>query len=279
MFKVNEILMKRQLASGVKEIIIFAPLVSRAAKAGQFITIMTDEKGERVPMTLVDWSATEGWIKIVISEVGLTTLKLGSKEVGETLYYLAGPFGNPVSELNSSTIILVGGGVGVPAIYPIARSLSHNNKVISIIGYKNANSILYEREIGEVSDEVIIATDDGSKGQKGFTSDALHELLDSGRKVDAVWVIGPAMMMKACSEVTRPYAIKTFASLNSITVCGSGMCGACRVSVGGKTKYTCMDGPEFDAHEVNWDELILRLGAYKEEEKRALGRYILRSAN
>jgi len=274
LFQLNEILMKRQLVSGVKEFVIFAPTVSRAARAGQFITLMTDERGERVPMTLVDWSPTEAWIKIVVLEVGLTTMKLGSKEVGETLYYLAGPFGNPATELDSSTVALVGGGVGVPAIYPIARSLRRNNRVISIMGYRAAGSVLYEKELREVSDEVIITTDDGSMGEKGFTSDALRGLLNSGRRVDAVWVIGPAVMMKACSEITRPFGIRTFASLNSITVCGSGMCGACRVSVGDKIRYTCMDGPEFDAHRVNWDELILRLGAYREEEKEALARYI-----
>ncbi|RLE60487.1 MAG: sulfide/dihydroorotate dehydrogenase-like FAD/NAD-binding protein [Thermoprotei archaeon] len=270
---VGDIISARQLAPRIKEVKIYAPHVTRAAKPGQFVIVMVDKKGERIPLTLVDWSSEEGWVKLVFLEVGVSTVKLGMKKAGDRIYYILGPLGNPSDIKLYGTVAVVGGGVGVPAIYPIARALkAAGNKVISIIGARTAELLVYEEEVRSISDEVYVTTDDGSKGMKGFTSDALRLLLEKGVHLDAVWTVGPAPMMKACSEVTKPYGVKTFASLNSLMVCGIGMCGACRVHVGGEIKFTCIDGPEFDAHQVGWNELIARLAMYRSEEKMALER-------
>jgi len=271
---VGDILSIEELAPRIKEIKIFAPLIAKSAKPGQFVILMVDEKGERIPLTLVDWSSEEGWIKLVFLEVGVSTMKLGRKKTGERIYYIVGPLGNPSHIKNYGTVVMIGGGVGVPALYPIAKALrAAGNHVISIIGSRTAELLVYEDEIRSVSDKVYITTDDGSKGMKGFTSDALKMLIEKGTHIDVVWTIGPAIMMKVCSEVTKPHGIKTIASLNSLMVCGMGMCGACRVRVGGETKFTCIDGPEFDAHQVHWDEFLSRLATFRREEQLALERY------
>lgn len=266
-----EVLSKRELAPNIKDLQIFAPRIARAAKPGQFVLLMVDEKGERIPLTLVDWSTHTGWIEIVFLEIGVSTLKLGLKRPGDRLYYLVGPLGNPSHIDHYGTVVLVGGGVGVPALYPIARALKKaGNYIISIIGAKTSSLLVYEDKIREVSNEVYITTDDGSKGIKGYTSDALKKLLEKRNKINKVWVIGPAIMMKVCSEITRLYNIPTIASLNPLMVCGMGMCGACRVRLGDEIKFTCIHGPEFDAHKVDWDEVISRLNMYRKEEEYAL---------
>lgn len=267
MIKERQIIYKKELATNIYEMLIEAPKVARAAHAGQFVLIMVDEKGERVPMTLVDWNPEVGWIKIVYQEVGTSTIKLSMKKVGDEIYYIAGPLGHPSRVSKFGNVLMVGGGVGIPALYPIARELKRlGNRVITVIGAKTSNALIYEKEMSEVSDEVYITTDDGSKGIKGFTVDAVKLLLNNGEKFDAVWAVGPALMMKAVAEVTNNKIPVSYSSLNSIMVCGVGMCGACRVTVGNKTLLTCVDGPEFDSYQVNWKELTIRLQAYKKEE-------------
>jgi len=266
-----EIIRKRSLASNIREICIYAPSVAKSVKPGQFVIIMSDENSERIPLTVIDWSKEEGWIKLVFQEVGASTIKLGMKDEGDTLYYIAGPLGNPSKIEKYGKVIMVGGGVANAALYPIARELRNtNNYITAIIGARTAELLIYEKELKEVCDEVLVSTDDGSKGFKGFASELLDRLLGKDSSYRIAWIIGPAPMMKACSEVTRKYGIISYASLNSIMVCGVGMCGACRIRVGGKIRYTCFEGPEFDAHQVDWDELLRRLTMYSREEKIAL---------
>lgn len=263
----RQIIYKKELATNIYEMLIFAPKVARAAHAGQFILIMVDEKGERIPMTLVDWSPAVGWIKIVYQEVGTSTIKLSKKDVGDKVYYVAGPLGHPSKVSKFGRVLMVGGGVGIPALYPIARELKRlGNSVVSVIGAKTSNALIYEKEMSEVSDEVHVTTDDGSKGLKGFTVDAVKLLLDQGEKFDAVWAVGPALMMKAVADATNGKVPVSYSSLNSLMVCGVGMCGACRITVGNRTVLTCVDGPEFDSYQINWKELAIRLQAYKKEE-------------
>jgi ferredoxin--NADP+ reductase len=270
----NKVLSKKVLAPNVKEMDVYIPRIARVAKPGQFVIVMPDEKGERIPLTLVDWNSFEGWIRLVFLEIGVTTYKLGLKEVGESLYYIVGPLGNPTYVGKFGTVIIVGGGVGIPAAYPIARAFKEvGNYVISIIGARTSKLLIYEDRIREVSNEVHVTTDDGSKGFKGFTSDMLANLLESGLKPDLIWMVGPAPMMKSCSAIAKKYGVKAVASLNPIMVCGMGMCGACRVTVAGRTRFACFEGPEFDADKVDWDELIKRLNMYRKEEQEALNRF------
>jgi NAD(P)H-flavin reductase len=270
----HRVLSKRALAPNIKEIDVYAPRIARAAKPGQFVIVMPDEKGERIPLTLVDWSASEGWVRLVFLEIGVTTHKLGLKEAGELLYHIAGPLGNPTHVDKFGTVIVIGGGVGIPAAYPIARAFKEaGNYVISIIGARTSKLLVYEDRIREVSDEVHVATDDGSKGFKGFASDVLAKLLENDVAPNLIWMVGPALMMKSCSIIAKKRGVRAVASLNPIMVCGMGMCGACRVTVGGRTRFACFEGPEFEASEVDWDELLKRLNMYRNEEKEALNRF------
>ncbi|MEM2538469.1 MAG: sulfide/dihydroorotate dehydrogenase-like FAD/NAD-binding protein, partial [Candidatus Methanomethylicia archaeon] len=257
------------------EIEVYNPDIASKVKAGQFIVIRVGEECERIPLTIADWNSKDGTITIVFQEVGVSTYKLGKLNVGETIMDVVGPLGNPSEIDRFGTVVCIGGGVGIPAIYPITRELKNaGNKIISIIGARSKNLLIYEDKMMNVSDELRITTDDGSKGRKGFVSDELRDLLKSGLKVDRVITVGPAIMMKVCAEVTKPYNIKTIASLNPIMVCGMGMCAACRVEVNGKTRFVCFEGPEFDAHKVNFDILLMRLNAYKSEEQMALKIYL-----
>jgi ferredoxin--NADP+ reductase len=270
----HRVLSKRALAPNIKEIDVYAPRIARAAKPGQFVIVMPDEKGERIPLTLVDWSASEGWVRLVFLEIGVTTHKLGLKEAGELLYHIAGPLGNPTHVDKFGTVIVIGGGVGIPAAYPIARAFKEaGNYVIAIIGARTSKLLVYEDRIREVSDEVHVATDDGSKGFKGFASDVLAKLLENDVAPNLIWMVGPALMMKSCSIIAKKRGVRAVASLNPIMVCGMGMCGACRVTVGGRTRFACFEGPEFEASEVDWDELLKRLNMYRNEEKEALNRF------
>lgn len=262
---------KRELATNIKSVKVLAPEIAEKARAGQFVIVRVDEKGERIPLTLVDWSVKEGTITLIFLEVGVSTKKLGKLKEGEAILDVAGPLGCPSEIKNYGTVCVVGGGVGIAAAYPIARSLKKaNNKVISIIGSRTAELLILEKEMEEISDELYISTDDGTKGHKGFVSDVLKMLIQKGYSFDLVYAIGPAVMMRAVAEATRPYKIRTIASLNSIMVDGMGMCGACRVTVGGETRFACVDGPEFDAHKVDFGELIKRQMSFLAEEKMAL---------
>ena len=275
MFKLNEIVEKKELAPRIKEIKVYNPRIAAKARAGQFVIVKVGEEGERIPLTIADWDQEKGLITIVFQEVGVSTYKLGRLGVGDVITDVVGPLGNPSEIEKFGTVVCVGGGVGIAAIYPMAKELKKaGNRVISIIGARNKDLLIYEEEMRRVSDELRITTDDGSKGRKGFVSDELRDLLNSGLKVDRVIAVGPAIMMKTCADVTRPFNVKTIVSLNSLMLCGMGMCGACRVEVGGKTRFVCVDGPDFDAHQVNFDVLIKRLNAYKAEEQLALKRFL-----
>lgn len=271
-----EIVEKRELAPGIKRFDVFAPLVARRARAGQFVILRVNERGERIPLTIVAADAKKGTVTIIFREVGKTTKKLGSLREGDCILDFVGPLGVPASIKKYGCVACVGGGVGVAAVYPRARALKAvGNYVISIIGARSKELLILEREMWEVSDELYVTTDDGSKGRRGLVSDVLRDLLEAAaagrrRKIDFVTAAGPVAMMKAVAEVTRPYGIKTVVSLNPIMVDGTGMCGSCRVTVGGETKFACVHGPEFDAHLVDFDELLSRNARYLEEERLAL---------
>ncbi len=262
------------LAPVTKLFKVYAPEVVCKAKAGQFVIVRVDEKGERIPLTIADYDRESGEITIVFQEVGKTTKQLGMMDVGDELASFTGPLGRPTEIEYYGTVICVGGGVGIAPIYPIARALREvGNMVISIIGARNKELLFWEDKMRSVSDELIVCTDDGSYARKALVTEPLKEVLESGRKIDIVWAIGPAIMMKFCSLTTKPFGVKTIVSLNSIMVDGTGMCGACRVEVGGKTRFVCVDGPEFDGHEVDWNLLLERQRIYLEQEKHALEKF------
>jgi ferredoxin--NADP+ reductase len=253
-----EIIDKKGLSDTVKLMKVKAPLVAQKALPGQFIILRINEKGERIPLTIADSDPKDGTVTIIFLEVGKTTKQLGALNVGDFLENFAGPLGMPSEVKKYGTVVCVGGGVGIAPLYPIVKALKQaGNRVISILGAKTANLLLLENEIQKFSDEFYIATDDGSKGHKGFVSDVLQQIIDR-HKVDMVMAIGPIIMMKVVSNLTKKYDIKTLVSLNPIMVDGTGMCGGCRVSIDGKTKFACVDGPEFDGHKVDYENLMLR---------------------
>ena len=266
-----EILAKESLAPVIKLMVIAAPDVARKAKAGQFVIVRPSEEGERIPLTIADRDPGKGTITIVFQEVGKTTMLLGTLEVDDRLASLTGPLGNPTETDHYGTVVCVGGGVGIACIYPVTRALKEaGNHTISIIGARTKELLIWEDRIHSVSDEVIVCTDDGSYGRKALVTEPLKELLEERDDVERVWAIGPAIMMKFCSLTTKPFGVKTIVSLNSIMVDGTGMCGSCRVEVGGETKFACVHGPEFDGHQVDWDLLLARLRIYLDEEKQSL---------
>jgi len=267
-----KILEKRQLAPQVKLIKIYAPDIVDKAKAGQFVIVRVGENGERIPLTLADWEYDTHAISVVLQEVGVTTRKLGALEPGDMVLNVAGPLGNPSEIGNYGLVAIVCGGVGTAASYPIAKALKQaGNRVISILGARNKDLLILKDEMKKVSDELYISTNDGSEGTKGFVSDVLKTLIQQGYKFNLVYAIGPPLMMKSTAEVTRTEGIKTLVSLNPLMVDGMGMCGACRITIDGKTKFACVDGPEFDAHHACFDELIKRLKMYPAEERYAIG--------
>ena len=271
----NRIVDKRRLAEGINLFEIEAPLIAKKRKPGQFVIIRIDETGERIPLTIADVNRDKGTITIIVQIVGKTTEHLGTVNAGDNLLDVVGPLGQPTHIEKFGTVVAIGGGVGHAVCYPISKGMKEEgNYLISIIGARTKDLIILEDETREFSDEIYITTDDGSYGRKGFVTDQLKELIDGGKKIDLVLASGPAIMMKFVSQMTKEYGIKTVVSLNSIMVDGTGMCGVCRVEVGGKTKFACVDGPEFDGHEVNYDLLIKRLATYKEEEKLAYERYL-----
>ncbi|MBS7634911.1 sulfide/dihydroorotate dehydrogenase-like FAD/NAD-binding protein [Candidatus Bathyarchaeota archaeon] len=268
MYKIVE---KREIAPRIKFLKVFVPEIAKKAQPGQFVILRVDERGERFPLTLADWNKEDGTITLVFLEVGVSTRKLGELGKNGVILDILGPLGNPTEVRNYGVVCVVGGGVGIAAAYPIARALKEaGNKVVSIIGARTAELLIFEEEMMRFSDEFYVSTDDGTKGYKGFVSDVLKILIKKGHRFDLIYAVGPAVMMRAVAEVTRPYKVKTVVSLNPIMVDGMGMCGACRVTVGGKTRFACVDGPEFDAHDVDFGELIRRQMAFLSEEKMAL---------
>ncbi len=269
-----KILKKQELVPTIHLMDISAPRIAKKAQPGQFVILRVDETGERIPLTIADFDRKKGTITTIFMVVGKTTMQLSSLKAGGELQDFIGPLGNPAHIENEGTILLVGGGVGVAPIFPQARAFKEaGNKVISIIGARSANLLLWEDRMREVSDELYITTDDGTKGHHGFVTDIVKKLLEGGTKIDRVVAIGPPVMMRSVAGVTRPFNVKTIVSLNSIMVDGTGMCGACRVLVGNETKFACVDGPEFDAHLVDFTLLMNRLAMYQPEEKLAVKKY------
>jgi ferredoxin--NADP+ reductase len=267
----NEITFKDELAPGVKLIKVRAPLIAKKARSGQFVILRASEDGERIPLTLIDWDPKEGTITLVFREVGASTKELGRLEVGDAIHDLVGPLGRPGEVAFYGRACVIGGGVAIAAAYERAKSLKEaGNSLTAIIGARTAGQLIFKDQLRKVVDRLYTTTDDGSEGVKGSPSDLLRSLLESGERFDLVFAVGPEALMKSVSEATRPYNIKTIVSLNSLMVDGTGMCGCCRVTVGGRTMFTCVDGPEFDAHLVDFDELMARLRMYEEEERLAL---------
>lgn len=265
-----EILDKKILNDSVTMMIINAPLVAKKAEPGQFIILRVDDNGERIPLTIADYDRSLGTITIIFQVVGATTEKLNHMNKGDCLLDFVGPLGNPTFVDGLNKVAIIGGGVGTAIAYPIAKKLFQNGCVVhSIVGFRNDNLIILQDEFAAASDKFIVMTDDGSNGNKGLVTDALKDLLESGEKYDEVITIGPLLMMKFVSLLTKDFAVKTVASMNPIMIDGTGMCGGCRLTVGGKIKFACVDGPDFDAHLVDFDEVIARSSMYSDEERRA----------
>jgi len=267
-----KILKRNDLTPNIHLFEIEAPKVAARAQAGQFIILRHGENGERIPLTLADWDEARGVVTVVFMEVGLTTSKLALLKEGDAIDDFVGPLGLPTHIEKFGTVVCAAGGFAVATIMPIARALKQaGNHVISIVGMRSKELLFWEREVGAHSDELIVTTDDGSYGRKGLVTEPLRDLLSAKDvQVDRVIAIGPTIMMKYCCLVTQPFGVKTIASLNPIMVDGTGMCGCCRVSVDGVTRFACVDGPDFDGHAVDWDELMARQKAYQEEEKKAV---------
>ena len=262
------ILARQDLAPSIHLFKIEAPAIARKAQPGQFVILMVDEKGERIPLTIADWDKEEGSVTIIFNEVGATTHKLAALQAGESIFSFTGPLGLPAEIEKFGTVVCVAGGFAVAPIMPIARALKQaGNKVISILGARNKDLLFWEDELRSVSDQLIVTTDDGSYARKGLVTEPLKELLEGTERINRVIAIGPSIMMKFCAKTTEPFGVKTIVSLNPIMVDGTGMCGCCRVSVGGETKFACVDGPDFDGHQVDWDLLFARQRIYLDEEK------------
>lgn len=260
MFK---IVAHRQLAENIHEFKVVAPDIARNRQVGQFVVVRTHEGGERIPLSIIDVDQEAGTITLVVQEVGHSTRELCSLREGDEILDVLGPLGQPTHIENFGTACYVGGGVGVPVGYPMAKALkAAGNHVITIVGFRTSSLVIYEDELRAVSDEFIICTDDGSYGRHAVVTVPLQEMLEAGRKIDFIVAVGPVPMMAAVAEVTRRYGVKTVASLNPIMVDATGMCGACRVTVGGEVKFACVDGPEFDAHLVDFKELSARLKVF-----------------
>jgi ferredoxin/flavodoxin---NADP+ reductase len=267
---VYKITYRQDLAPSVHLFKIEAPEVAKKAHPGQFVIIRIDEKGERIPLTFADWDIEAGTVTIVFQEAGATTCRLARLNSGELITDFVGPLGIPTHIANYGTVVCVGGGIGVAPITPIARALKQaGNKVIGIMGARSKDLLFWNQELNQNCDELVVTTDDGTFGRKGLVTEPLKEILAS-KKVDQVIAIGPLPMMKYCCLTTQPFGVRTIVSLNPLMVDGTGMCGCCRVSVGGATRFACVDGPDFDGHQVDWDLMTVRSRAYADEEKRSL---------
>lgn len=270
----SKILEKEYFSKNVARIVLDAPEIAKSRKPGHFVIIKIGEKGERIPLTIASSDAKKGTITLVVQTVGVTSAKLVNLEVGDEVTDVVGPLGLATHIENVGTVLCAGGGVGVAPLLPIVEGFKKaGNRVITILAARTKDLVILEAQMREFSDEVIIMTDDGSYGNKGLVTQGMEEVIQR-EKVNLSVVIGPAIMMKFAALTTKKYNIKTYASLNTIMVDGTGMCGACRVSVGGKTKFVCVDGPEFDAHQVDFDQMLMRLGAYKDQEYASYQKYL-----
>ena len=264
-----KILKKRELNPTVTLMEVEAPFVARKAEPGQFIILRVDEEGERIPLTVADFDRERGTVTIIFQIVGGTTERLNHLNEGEYIHDFVGPLGEPSHTAGLHQVAVVGGGVGCAIAYPVAKKLHKlGAEVHSIVGFRSKDLVILEEEFRAVSDEMRMMTDDGSYGKKGLVTDALKELIEAGNKYDEVIAIGPVVMMKFVSLLTKQYGIRTVVSMNPIMIDGTGMCGCCRLTVAGKTKFACVDGPDFDGHEVDCDEIMKRASTYKEFEKR-----------
>ena len=268
------ILSRRKLALGIHRFKVTAAAVAARARPGQFVILRLDERGERIPLTIADWDKDEGSLNLLVMETGMTTHRLARLKGGSSLADLTGPLGKPTEIERFGTVVLVAGGFAVATITPIARAMkAAGNRVISIVGARDKERLFWMDRLAAVSDRLIITTDDGSRGRRGVVTEPLREILEGGEKIDRVIAIGPAIMMKFCARTTQPFNVKTIVSLNPIMVDGIGMCGVCSVSVGGVTRFACIDGPDFDGHQVDWDLFIARQKTYLDEERRSLDRW------
>ena len=264
-----KILKKKELNPTVTLMEVDAPFVAKKAEPGQFIILRVDEEGERIPLTVADFDREKGTVTIIFQIVGGTTERLNQLREGEFIHDFVGPLGEPSHVEGLKKVAVVGGGVGCAIAYPVAKKLHKlGAEVHSIVGFRNKDLVILEEEFRAVSDEMRMMTDDGSYGKKGLVTDALRELIEAGNKYDEVIAIGPVVMMKFVSLLTKQYGIRTVVSMNPIMIDGTGMCGCCRLTVAGKTKFACVDGPDFDGHEVDYDEIMKRASTYKEFEKR-----------
>ena len=265
-----EIVRKKILNPTVTLMDIYAPAVARKAEPGQFIILRTDENGERIPLTVADFDREKGTVTIIFQIVGATTEKLGHMNEGDCLCDFVGPLGKATNTKDKKKVAVVGGGVGCAIAYPVAKKFfEQGTEVHAIVGFRNKDLVILEDEFRAVSHKLCLMSDDGSCGEKGLVTDALKKLIESGEKYDEVITIGPLIMMKFVSKLTKEYGIPTIASMNPIMIDGTGMCGGCRLSVGGVTKFACVDGPEFDAHEIDFDEAMARSSMYKPFERHA----------
>jgi ferredoxin/flavodoxin---NADP+ reductase len=265
MYRIAE---KTDLAPTISRFVIEAPFIARKRKAGNFVMVRVDDHGERIPLTIADGNPATGTITIIVQAIGKTTKQLCGLKTGDSILDVVGPLGNPTPISNHGTVVCIGGGVGTAELYPIARALKDAGNVVhTVIGARSRELVILESEMRACSDHVYVTTDDGSYGRKGFVTDQLTDILASTPGIGAVYAIGPLPMMRAVSHVTKPSGIHTLVSLNTIMVDGTGMCGGCRVTVGNQMKFACVDGPEFDAHTVDFDELMMRNQTYREMER------------
>jgi len=273
-FGMYKIVEKEVLSENVAKFVIENEFIARSRKPGQFVILKIDEHGERIPLTIADSHKEEGTITLIVQKVGTTSHKLFNMESGDFLADLVGPLGKATEVEKVGTVLAAGGGVGIAPLYPIAKAFKEaGNKLVAVLAARSKDLIILEDEMRAFADEVIIMTDDGSYGKEGLVTTGIEEVIQR-EEVNTVISIGPAIMMKFVALLTQKYNIRTLASLNTIMVDGTGMCGACRISVGGKTKFVCVDGPEFDAHQVDFDEMLKRMNAYKEQEKVSYERYL-----
>ncbi len=273
--ELNEIAYKEQLTPNITLFKIYTPELVKKAEPGQFVILRAYEQSERIPMSIGHLDTDNGLLTIVVMEVGMSTAEIVRMKEGERFLDVVGPLGLPTHIKNYGTAVVIGGGVGIPPINPIARGLKKaGNKVYGIIGARNKDLVILEDLLGEAVDKLLVTTDDGSYGMKGFVTDALKKLIDEGERIDFVMAVGPVIMMKNVAAVTKEHDIETWVSLNPIMVDGTGMCGGCRVSVGNETKFACVDGPDFNGHEVDFDELMQRQRMYVKKEKEAYDRFL-----
>ena len=271
MYKIVE---KAFLSENVVRLVVEAPLIAEKQSPGQFVIVRTDEKGERIPLTIADADRERGTITLIVQRVGTSSHKISLLNVGDGLLDVSGPLGRPTHVERKGTVIACGGGVGIAPLYPIARAFkAAGNRLIAVLGARTRELLILEKEMRDFADETLVLTADGSSGTKGVLTLGIGEVLER-EPVHLVVAIGPAVMMKFVALLTKKHNVPTLASLNTIMVDGTGMCGACRVSVGGKTRFVCVDGPEFDAHEIDYDEMIQRLNTYRDDEKRSYDAYL-----